>query len=582
MKTYLNLLFSGLIILMSSTMDAQCPTCTIDSTCVSTDGFPTICPATLPNATVGEYYEGFLTFYMPPVINDPGSGLTVDLLQITITSVNGLPFGIEYTVNDADNIFYPSQGDLYGCATLCGIPILPGTYDVVISVEAIVSALGSQITQYDSFIYTIIVDPGAGGTSTFSFDNAAGCGSLDVQYQATVSGQPGQLTTYSWDFGNGTTSTDSLPALVQYNAPGVYTCSLNTIISNYQLNDVNLNGVSGNWSGDVDDFFSSPGDPYFTIQDPNGNVIYTSGTLSNVNSGAWTGVNVALSAPGYTLTFWDADDVSADDNLGTVTINQGIGNMAFDAGNGTYGSFVMGLDEITNVVSTANVQVFESPVSSISQNANVLTLSNDSLSNYFWYHNGVMVTGENGPSLSMTGSGYYYAVMSNVYGCSFQTDSILYCAPAEISYNNSLQQLSIEDVYQSYQWFYNGIALTGATTYYLVNPADGVYAVEVTNEFGCTMMSNTWVINAIKEEGEVVNIFPNPVRDWVQINGLSAWLGGEIQISNAIGQVVMNDKIQSANWRSDLSYLSPGIYQLLIKKEERQQVLKLVKNQSGN
>jgi hypothetical protein len=115
-----------------------------------------------------------------------------------------------------------------------------------------------------------------------------------------------------------------------------------------------------------------------------------------------------------------------------------------------------------------------------------------------------------------------------------------------------------------------------------VNPADGVYAVEVTNEFGCTMMSNTWVINAIKEEGEVVNIFPNPVRDWVQINGLSAWLGGEIQISNAIGQVVMNDKIQSANWRSDLSYLSPGIYQLLIKKEERQQVLKLVKNQSGN
>jgi hypothetical protein len=265
-----------------------------------------------------------------------------------------------------------------------------------------------------------------------------------------------------------------------------------------------------------------------------------------------------------------------------VTINQGTGNMAFDAGNGTYGSFVMGLDEITNVTSTADVQVFESPVSSIIQNADVLTLSNDSLSNYFWYHNGAMLTGQNGPSLTMSGSGYYYAVMSNVYGCSFQTDSILYCAPAEISFNNSLQQLSIENVYQSYQWFYNGIALTGATTYYLVNPADGVYAVEVTNEFGCTMMSNTWVVNAIEEESEVVSLFPNPIKDWVRMSGLSNWLGGEIQMVNAIGQVEMSDKIQSTIWQRDLSHLTPGIYQLVIKKNERQQVLKLVKNEAGN
>ena len=578
MKTLFTLIFGALILSLNLSMQAQCPTCTIDSTCVSTDGFPTICPATLPNATVGEYYEGFLTFYMPPVINDPGSGLTVDLLQITITSVNGLPFGIEYTVNDADNIFYPSQGELYGCATLCGIPVLPGTYDMVISVEAIVSALGSEITQYDSFIYTIVVDPGAGGTSTFTYDNAAGCGSLDVQFQATIAGQPGQLTTYTWDFGNGTSSTDSLPSIVPYTSPGIYTCSLNTVISNYQLNDVNLSGVNGNWSGDVDDFFSSPGDPYFTIQDQNGNVVYTSGTLSNVNSGSWTGVNVALTAPGYTMTFWDADDVSADDNLGTVSINQGLGNMAFDAGNGTYGSFVMGLDEITNVTSTADVQVFESPQSSINQNGNVLTLSNDSLSNYFWYQNGAMVTGENGPLLTMSSSGYYYAVVSNVFGCSFQTDSVLYCAPASISYNNSLQQLSIEDVYQTYQWFYNGIALTGATTYYLINPADGVYAVEVTNEYGCTLMSNTWLINAIEEENQEVAIFPNPVKDWVQMSGLSNWIGADISITNALGEIVFNDKIQSSSWMGDLGALPAGIYQLRLGKEENHQVMRLVKN----
>jgi hypothetical protein len=556
---------------------AQCPTCSVDSTCVSTDGFPTICPATLPNATVGEYYEGFLTFYMPPVINDPGSGLTVDLLQITITSVNGLPFGIEYTVNDADNIFYPTQGELYGCATLCGIPILPGTYDIVISVEAIVSALGSEITQYDSFIYTIVVDPGAGGTSTFSYDNAAGCGSLDVQYQATVAGQPGQWTTYTWDFGNGTSSYDSLPAVVHYDAAGVYTCSLTTVISNFQLNDVTLSGVSGNWGGDVDDFFSSPGDPYFTVQDANGNVVYTSTTLSNVSSGSWSGVNVAMTSPGYSITFWDADDVSADDDLGTIIINAAVGSQNFDAGNGTYGNVMVGLDEITNITSTADIQVFESPQTSIVLNDNVISLSNDTLSNYFWYQNGVLITGENGSALTASSSGYYHAVVSNLYGCNYETDSVLYCAPAQITFNNIQQQLSIEDVYQSYQWFYNGIALTGATTYYIINPTDGVYAVEVTNEFGCTLMSNTWLINGVGEMERECKVFPNPAIDRVMIQGLAQYPNGELIIYDVLGQVVFKDKITADQLSIDLSTWSSGVYQMVVKSDHHTQRIEWMK-----
>ncbi len=556
---------------------AQCPTCSVDSTCVSTDGFPTICPATLPNATVGEYYEGFLTFYMPPVINDPGSGLTVDLLQITITSVNGLPFGIEYTVNDADNIFYPTQGELYGCATLCGIPILPGTYDIVISVEAIVSALGSEITQYDSFIYTIVVDPGAGGTSTFSYDNAAGCGSLDVQYQATVAGQPGQWTTYTWDFGNGTSSYDSLPAVVHYDAAGVYTCSLTTVISNFQLNDVTLSGVSGNWGGDVDDFFSSPGDPYFTVQDANGNVVYTSTTLSNVSSGSWSGVNVAMTSAGYSITFWDADDVSADDDLGTIIINAAVGSQNFDAGNGTYGNVMVGLDEITNITSTADIQVFESPQTSIVLNDNVISLSNDTLSNYFWYQNGALITGENGSALTASSSGYYHAVVSNLYGCNYETDSVLYCAPAQITFNNIQQQLSIEDVYQSYQWFYNGIALAGATTYYIINPTDGVYAVEVTNEFGCTLMSNTWLINGVGEMERECKVFPNPAIDRVMIQGLAQYPNGELIIYDVLGQVVFKDKITADQLSIDLSTWSSGVYQMVVKSDHHTQRMEWMK-----
>ncbi|MFM7769372.1 MAG: hypothetical protein ACKO8Q_02320, partial [Bacteroidota bacterium] len=259
---------------------AQCPTCTPDVSCVSTDGFPTICPATLPNATTGQYYEGVLTFYLPANVTDPSSGVDATLLQITITSVDGLPFGMSYTINDPDATYYPSQGENYGCATICGTPVLPGTYDVVISVSALAEAFGFQVTQNQSFVYPITVDQGPGGTATFSYDQSAGCGNLTVDYIATIGGQPGQLTTYNWDFGNGQTSTEADPAPIYYASSADYTASLTTVISNYVITSVNLSGVNGNWSGDADDLFSTA-DPYFTINNAAGSVVYTSSGVDN-------------------------------------------------------------------------------------------------------------------------------------------------------------------------------------------------------------------------------------------------------------------------------------------------------------
>jgi hypothetical protein len=284
-----------------------------------------------------------------------------------------------------------------------------------------------------------------------------------------------------------------------------------------------------------------------------------------------------MTSPGYSITFWDADDVSADDDLGTIIINAALGSQSFDAGNGTYGNVMVGLDEITNITSTADIQVFESPQTSIVLNDNVISLSNDTLSNYFWYQNGALITGENGSALTASSSGYYHAVVSNLYGCNYETDSVLYCAPAQITFNNIQQQLSIEDVYQSYQWFYNGIALAGATTYYIINPTDGVYAVEVTNEFGCTLMSNTWLINGVGEmEGEC-KVFPNPAIDRVMIQGLAQYPNGELIIYDVLGQVVFKDKITADQLSIDLSTWSSGVYQMVVKSDHHTQRMEWMK-----
>ena len=119
-------LYTLILILLVSIVQAQCPDCSPDESCVSTDLFPTICPLILPDATSGSYYETVLTFYLPSVIVDPDSQLELSLDQVTITSVNGLPFGTDYEANSPDNIYYPSAGQSYGCATVCGTPLVAG------------------------------------------------------------------------------------------------------------------------------------------------------------------------------------------------------------------------------------------------------------------------------------------------------------------------------------------------------------------------------------------------------------------------------------------------------------------------
>ena len=74
----------------------QCETCEPDLSCVAVD-FPVLCPEQLPNATQGEPYSASATFNLPPSVVDPGSGLEATLLTVTISSVTGLPFGLEFS-----------------------------------------------------------------------------------------------------------------------------------------------------------------------------------------------------------------------------------------------------------------------------------------------------------------------------------------------------------------------------------------------------------------------------------------------------------------------------------------------------
>ena len=571
---FLAVFFVGIIF-----VNAQCPTCAPDPTCTNTTGTPMICPAIPPNATTGVYYEQVMTFFIPTDVTDPGSGVNATLLQLTITDVSGLPFGLEFTLNDADGIFYPPQGENSGCATICGVPVLPGTYDIVISITALAEAFGFEVTQNDSFIITLIVEQGPGGTSTFAFDQSAGCGSIDVDYVATIGGDAGQLTTYTWDFGNGQTGTDADPAPVNYGAPGTYTATLQTIISNYVITSVNLAGVNGNWSGDADDLFSTA-DPYFTINNGAGSAVYTSGTVNNQTSASFANVNFNLSNPPYTITFWDSDDITQDDNLGTSSFNIAVGSQSFNSGNGTSGTINISLSEVTNISASTSISVFPQPDALVSVAGNVISCSNDTMPTYFWYYDGVLISGESGSSLTMTESGYYTVYVQNEFGCSSTSEPYLYCAPIEAFWNAAADQLSVEDIYDTYQWFYNGMLLQGAITYYLISPPNGVYAVQVTNSYGCVITSDMITVNVGVEEialEDQLNIYPNPVTDVLNVQWKNTNESANLSIRDLSGRLVLSERVANGNAVLDFSNLSSGNYILELQTEEgtlRKQVIK--------
>lgn len=548
---------------------SQCAECTADVNCTSADGFPTICPETLPNGQAGEYYEQFLTFYLPADINDPSSGIQATLLQIDITSVTGLPFGTTYTLSHPDGIYYPADGDNLGCATICGTPLLPGTYNVLINVTALASAFGFEINQSESFTYTLIIDPGDVATASFTADNAAGCGNLNVNYEALISGSNSQQTTYDWDFGNGEVSDLPNPS-TNYDAPGTYTVSLTTTIADYMLQEINLSNISTNGEGDVDEFFSGPADPYFNLIDGSGASVYTSSVIDDTTSPSWTGLNIPLTTPPYTIEFWDDDTVTSDDALGTNAIAMSSGDQNINTGSGTVGVAVVTLNITTSFTDQTDITIFGLPNNSTTASGNTLTCNDPGSNTYVWYYNGIPVDGETNSSIVMTAGGNYYAVITNEFGCSIETEPYLFCPSITPTYDPVAMEVYVDDIYESYQWFYNGLELDGATTFYLVNPALGNYAVVVTTSYGCEIESEVLVIATdVAEFNTPVDfiLYPNPASDRCLIQAKSGEAIHQVHVYDMKGSIVFTHEYAEQpiqNAMIDLSNWSDGMYHVQV------------------
>lgn len=136
--------------------------------------------------------------------------------------------------------------------------------------------------------------------------------------------------------------------------------------------------------------------------------------------------------------------------------------------------------------------------------------------------------------------------------------------------------------YESYTW--NGV--TNNWNVYVTNTA-GVYTVEVVDSFGCTLTDQITVIvdsctGITEPEASLINIFPNPFSDFINIEIPSGILEGNstIAVSDAQGRIVLQEFVSAengCNYQFNVQSLDKGLYQLIITSEKKQFAYRLIR-----
>ncbi|MBK6341700.1 MAG: PKD domain-containing protein [Flavobacteriales bacterium] len=559
---------------------AQCPGCAPDLSCTISPAFPTLCPETAPDATVGVFYEQDFTFWMPANFTDPGSGFDVTLLQLTVTGVSGLPFGLSFTTNSPDGVYYPQDNE-FGCARICGTPFGAGEFPITVSVVAQVTASGITLDVPTSFPITLTVLSGSGGNTSFSFAPTSGCGSVTANFQALIDGSPSP-TAYAWDFGNGSTSTLAQPPAQTFSPDGTYQVTLQTTIGGYVLQTVTLTGVNGNWCGDVEEpdlpiiGCSGTPDPYFVLTNAGGGA-YTSSAFTDVSTGQWTNLGLLLDNPPYSISFYDEDVISGDDLLGTYNIPlSSEGTYFLNVAGGTTGSM-----EITNEPQqvfndTAAIVVYPLPSVVLVENGTTseLCATDLTLTSFTWLLDGQVVANETGPCLLPSGPGVWQVVGFNGFGCSDTSNAIVVCPVFSIAQNGNV--LFVPSGYVSYAWTFNGASI-GENTAFVFLQGDGSYGVTVDAGNGCIItLSFLWdTTNMPDAEAEAVRmeVFPVPSDGLFNVvaDGLrSPWVS--IEVLDLSGRLLHTDRAQVVQGRLQAALalrLAAGTYSIRIVDGDR-------------
>lgn len=373
---------------------------------------------------------------------------------------------------------------------------------------------------------------GAPGLTTSTIPTTCG----NNNGSATVTIVTGAATAYSWSSGGTSATTNNLPAgpySVTVTGSNGCTAVANVVVaasSGLTVSTSSINATCGNSNGSAVVRVLTGNGPYAYLWSNNS-------TLDSVTQ---------LSAATYTVTVTGAGGCSA---TASVVVN---GSSAGPVNATTSQSVICAGDSAVVCAPTG-------------------------FATYLWN------TGATTSCITTRLAGNYYLTVTDNSGCSATSNRVAVTVrpqpPVSISVNGD-SLLSYNS--NSYQWYFNGNIIQGATSPLYIAPQAGSYTVLVTDTNGCSALSlpvvvGTTSVEAVAEES--LTIYPNPMPSgndgWTLLCNLS-WIGSSFELFDAEGRLIYKSVVQGNKQVIDIP-VARGVYLARITNERKSKAFRLAK-----
>ncbi len=515
------------------------------------------------------------------------SGLAPDTFNVTITDANGCTSTEQYIVDTlaSPSISVTAPGSV--CVGSSAALSVSGAVSYIWSNGSTMSSINPTVNTASTFTVTgtdangcsasasanvgVNLNPTiaisgtnaicAGGSTSLTVSGTAAFLWSEGSTTATISVSPASTTTYtvSATGANGCTSTSSSTVTVN------------------QLPAVSISGNSNLCAGASTTLTATGGDTYVWSNGDN------TASITVTPSSSSTYTVTATSASGCTATNTQNVVVNA---LPTPTIS---GNLAVCQGGSTTltasgnGSFVWSNGQTNASItvsptspSTFSVTATGSNGCTASTSANLTILNGaTSTTDAVICQNDTYLFGGN----TYSDAGTYNLTLTAANGCdSVATLNLTVNALPSATIVLNGNDLSTSTTYASYQWYFNGVEINGATNQTYTPTQNGNYSVEVLEaSTACTGISadfNVTFIGTDAVQAQTFRLFPNPSRG--QLNIQSTESLNRVDIYNIEGQL-----LQSVSGNNITEFTldgAAGVYTLRLFAQNGQvQVAKVVK-----
>ncbi len=227
-----------------------------------------------------------------------------------------------------------------------------------------------------------------------------------------------------------------------------------------------------------------------------------------------------------------------------------------------------------------------------SQSFKVSTTNQGQTPVYTWYLNGTPVSGLTSDSVqlsNLTDGDIIQAVLQSSATCatpaqvSSLTDTVeVIPAPDKPTITQSGSTLTA-DALDGIQWLLNGTPVQGANSASYTAEVNGVYSVLVTDNNGCTALSDTIGMRILSlgsiDISQAISVYPNPFSSQVTLQ-LDADLSADswsFKLLNVSGQTILQAGVSQSITTLNMEQVASGVYMLHVQGSNGNKAFRLVK-----